>query len=136
MDSGSGAAAHLSYRYYLDDWSISAHTVETAWYQTLPDGWLVKPAIRYYSQHKADFYAPYFTQARSDGFHSSDYRLASYGSVLAGFKIEKQFGKHTKLDFNAEYYTRRGDLKLTGKYSIEDEPLSSYALTIGFHHTF
>ena len=133
---GDDASAHLSYRFYGDDWSMSAHTVEGAWYQNFSNDWLVSPSIRYYTQHKADFYAPYFTHTRSGGNYSSDYRLASFGSVMAGLKIEKTFNKNTKLDLRAEYYTRRGDLKFTGDYSIEDESLESYAITFGLHHTF
>jgi hypothetical protein len=133
---GDDAAAHLSYRFYGDDWSMSAHTVEGTWHQEFSNGWMVSPGIRYYTQHKADFYAPFFNHTPGNGNYSSDYRLASFGSVMAGVKVEKNFSKSTKVDLRAEYYTRRGDLKFSGDYSIEDDSLESYAITFGLHHTF
>lgn len=102
----------------------------------LDDAWLLTPSLRYYDQGKAFFYAPYFTATRDDGIYSSDYRLAGFGSVLLGLKIEKPFSKTTRLNFNAEYYTRRGDLKLIGDYSVDPEPLVSYAFTFGLRHIF
>lgn len=127
---------HLGYRYYHDDWSIDAHTLEVSWHKELPRSWMLTPSLRYYSQNKAFFYEPFFTQARADGIHSSDYRLASFGSILAGIKIEKSFSKTTRLNLNAEYYERNGKLKLTGDYSVDPEPLTSYAITFGVKHTF
>lgn len=133
---GASGSLHVSYRYYQDDWSINAHTLETSWSQELPQSWLLTPSLRYYSQEKASFYEPFFTQARADGIYSSDYRLASFGSVLLGIKVEKTFNKTTNLNLNIEYYERNGELKLTGDYSVDPAPLRSYAITFGIKHTF
>lgn len=133
---GEDASLHLSYRYFSDDWGIKAHTLETTWNQELPNSWLLSPNLRYYSQQKADFYQPFFTSTRVDGIYSSDYRLASFGSILAGVKIEKTFDNNTSLNANFEYYTRRGDLKLFGEHSIDPEPLDSFMITFGVRHTF
>lgn len=133
---GKDASLHLGYRYFSDDWGISAHTLETTWNQELENDWLISPSLRYYSQGRADFYQPFFTSTRADGIYSSDYRLASFGSVLAGVKIEKNFSGNTSLNANIEYYARRGDLKLSGEHSIDPEPLSSVMFTLGVRHTF
>ncbi len=53
------AALHLGYRYYRDDWGIGSHTFEAAWVQPLGHGWTITPRLRFYSQSRADFYAPY-----------------------------------------------------------------------------
>ena len=132
----ASGSMHLSYRFYHDDWSINAHTLEASWNQELPQSWLLTPSLRYYSQEKASFYEPFFTQARADGIHSSDYRLASFGSILAGFKAAKTFNKNTNINLNVEYYERNGELKLGGDYSVDPEPLKSYAITFGIKHTF
>jgi hypothetical protein len=134
--SGATGSMHLSYRYYHDDWSINSHTFEASWNQELSQSWLLTPSLRYYSQEKAFFYEPYFTQARADGIHSSDYRLASYGSILAGLKVSKTFKKNTNINFNVEYYERNGEFKLGGDYSVDPEPLKSYAITFGIKHIF
>lgn len=131
-----GASLHLAYRYYDDDWGIEAHTLETTWNQELSDNWLFSSNLRYYQQEKADFYAPFFAATRADGIYSSDFRLASYGSVLVGFKLEKTFSSNTSLDVSIEYYTRRGDLKISGDYSTDPEHLTSTMVTFGISHTF
>ena len=130
------ASLHLVYRYFEDDWGIEAHTVETSWNQELSNNWLLTPSFRYYTQEKADFYAPFFTTTPADGFYSSDYRLASYGSVLAGIRLEKIFSFNASINLNIEYYTRRGDLKLGGDGSIDPGPLESTIVTFGFSYTF
>jgi hypothetical protein len=127
---------HLDYRYYQDDWSIESHTMGIAWNQQLNPSWLIVPSFRYYFQKSAYFYAPYFTETRSDGIYSSDYRLASFGSILVGFKVENGYSNNLKINFNAEYYARRGELKLTGDYSVDPEPLTSYVFTFGLNYTF
>lgn len=103
------AAAHLDYRFYDDDWDVTSHTVDLAWYQNLPNDWMLVPSLRYYSQTQAFFYAPYFFSARADGFGSSDYRLSPYGAVSLRLRVEKQwegFGFHAEwehYDASADY---------------------------------
>ncbi len=53
------AAVHLDYRFFQDDWGISAHTFQADWAQPLGDSWTLTPQVRYYSQEAADFYYPY-----------------------------------------------------------------------------
>ena len=52
---------HLDYRFYYDDWKLSSHTVELAWYQSLFDLITIVPSVRYYTQSQAEFYGPFFT---------------------------------------------------------------------------
>ncbi len=97
------AALHLDYRYFEDDWDITSHTAEAAWYQNLGDGWQVVPSIRFYSQSQAFFYAPFYGQARTDGFASSDYRLSPYGALSMRFKVSKAWAGW-KLSMSWEEY--------------------------------
>ena len=135
-EKNNQASLHLGYRYFADDWGIEAHTLETAWNQELPGNWLASYSLRYYTQGKADFYAPFYTASRADGFYSSDYRLAGNGSALIGLKLEKTFTTETSVNLNVEYYTRRGDLKLDGVASTDPEPLESYIVLFGIGHRF
>lgn len=127
---------NVSYRYFQDSWSIKAHTMEAAFNYEYGDSWLLTPNLRYYMQSKAYFYEPYFNQVRADGIYSSDYRLASFGSVLVGFKAEKKFNRRTKMNFNMDYYLRDGELKLVGDYSVDPSPLKSTSLSIGVRYLF
>ncbi|MBI5614781.1 MAG: DUF3570 domain-containing protein [Gammaproteobacteria bacterium] len=61
------AAPHFDYRYYRDDWGIASHTVELQWVQVLTRTVTLTPGVRYYSQSRADFSAPYFLAPRTDG---------------------------------------------------------------------
>lgn len=108
------ASVHLDYRFYADDWGINSHTLELAWYQSLPMGFMITPSIRYTSQSQADFFAPYFLAPREDGHYSSDFRLADFGALSSGISFSKQFSKGISLNAGFEYYTRQSDLKLGG----------------------
>ena len=89
--SGLYGTLHLDYKFYGDDWDVSSHTLEMAWYQDLPWGFQFVPSFRYYSQSQADFYDVFYTVARSDGYASSDYRLSPYGAISYGFKLTSDF---------------------------------------------
>jgi hypothetical protein len=82
---------HLDYTFYGDDWELYSHTVELAWYQTFFDQFRLIPSVRYYSQSQAEFYAPYYNVARSDGLRSSDYRLSPFGAYSYKIAAELPF---------------------------------------------
>lgn len=130
------AALHADYRFFHDDWGIDAHTLTLSWHQPLGQGWMLVPGTRYYSQSRADFYAPYFvfdqaypampgpifpglprpldfTQLQRSYF-SSDARLSGFGSIGGELAVSKQFSKGTKLEIGADYSVHAGSLKLGG----------------------
>jgi hypothetical protein len=133
---GDGFSLRFSYRYFQDDWDVQSHTLEAAWYQETETGWLINPSVRYYTQDKARFYEPYFVELRTDGFYTSDFRLASYGSVMAGLRLGKTVFETTRVSLSFDFYERRGELKLGGEHSIDPEPLNSYVLTLGISYDF
>ena len=133
---GADAAIHFTYRLFDDDWSIQSHTMEVSWISESETGWSLNPSVRYYSQDAAEFYEPYFVTVRDDGFYSSDFRLASYGSIKAGVKVGKKMTNGMRFDLSLEHYSRRGDLKLGGEYSLDPDPLSSYVISLGIKYTF
>lgn len=87
------AALHLDYRYAQDSWGIVSHTLEAAWYQTLPSHWELVPALRYYSQQQARFYAPFFTDPGAHNYYSSDYRLGTFGAMSLTVNLRKRIGQ-------------------------------------------
>jgi len=91
--AGLDAALHLDYRYAQDSWGVVSHTLEAAWYQTLPAHWQIVPSLRYYSQQQARFYAPFFLDPGAHKFYSSDYRLGTFGAFSAGLNLRKRFGR-------------------------------------------
>ncbi|MFA5939671.1 MAG: DUF3570 domain-containing protein [Sinimarinibacterium sp.] len=110
--AAANAALHVDYRYFHDDWEIEAHTLELSWNQVFAETWRVTPAVRWYSQSQAYFYAPYYASARSDGLASSDYRLSPYGALSARVDLRKALGEW-ELGVGAEWYDASAD------YAIE-----------------
>ncbi|MBK6659436.1 MAG: DUF3570 domain-containing protein [Proteobacteria bacterium] len=128
------AALHADYRFFHDDWGIDAHTINLSWHQPLGGGWMLIPGARYYSQSRADFYAPYFLfnqaypalpgpifpgvprpldfskLARRD--FSSDARLSGFGSIGGELAVSREFSKGAKIEIGADYSVHAGALKL------------------------
>jgi len=105
------ATLQQDYRYFRDDWGITAHTVEWQWHQELPGGATLSPLLRYYTQSSADFFAPYFLAPRADGFYSSDYRLSRFGALSGGVRLAKEVVPGVNLQAGIEYYTHRAGLR-------------------------
>lgn len=102
-----GAALHMDYRYFDDDWGIGSHTLHTSWYQNVRTEVQLVPNMRYYSQSAADFYRPTDNFALPlDVSQSSDFRLSAYGAVTYGLKgIIQQHG--WTLTLSADRYVGR-----------------------------
>lgn len=141
------ATLQLDYRWYTDDWDIAAHTFTVEWYQQLPREIEVTPYLRYYTQSRADFFAPYFLAPRADHIYSSDYRLSGFGALSGGLRLARTFSKGLRFEAGVEYYTHQGALKLgggdAGDYADFDNYLAHASLTVDFgaggsheaHHT-
>jgi opacity protein-like surface antigen len=136
---GLEGTLHFDYMFYFDDWDMSSHTFELAWYQTLFDRLRLVPSLRYYSQSQADFYAPFFAAPRSDGLRSSDYRLSPFGAY--SYKIEAEvpfdtWGYNWELSAAFERYVSGADLALES-VDVENPGLVSFNLfTVGLTARF
>jgi hypothetical protein len=108
---------HADYRFSVDDWGLSAHMLELAWYQSLWETVRLVPSVRYYSQSEAEFHAPFFAALPSDGYASSDYRLSPYGALSWKLRAETRlpswpFGIDWLASISWERYESRADLAL------------------------
>jgi hypothetical protein len=121
---GTQSALAVDYRYYYDDWKINAHTLELTWHQPLPDDWRVSPSLRWYSQSRAYFYAPYYSAPRDDGLASSDYRLSPFGALSARVDVNKSIAK-LNLGGGVEYYKADADFALK-QVNVENPALVEY----------
>ncbi|HWV16231.1 MAG TPA: DUF3570 domain-containing protein [Cellvibrio sp.] len=101
-------ALHVDYRFYSSTWNVDSHTLELAWYQNLGAGWQIIPSIRTYTQTQAEFYAPVYDTARTDGYYSNDYRLSDFDANSAQLKVVKAFERFN-LSFTYETYDSSGD---------------------------
>ncbi len=58
----SGTGFQIHYRYYRDDWSVAAHTIEGRIYQEVGPNLEVRGSLRYYSQTPADFWCDWMAR--------------------------------------------------------------------------
>jgi len=131
------ATLSLSYRYARDSFGSDSHTVEAAWHQPLPDGWSIKPALRYYAQAAADFYFdPPFPQGFSFGEpYTADARLSAFGALNPGVTIAKLLPGGWQIDLKVEFYRQRSDWR-PGGGSPGLEPLLARWIQTGISRTF
>jgi hypothetical protein len=102
------AALHVGYRYYNSNWGITSDTLEISWYQNLGRGWQIIPSFRYYQQISAEFYQPFYSAKRVDGYYSSDYRLSEFSAKSSQLKLLKNFNSFY-VNVSYENYTATGD---------------------------
>lgn len=127
-------ALHVDYRFFDDDWDVSSHTVDLAWYQNIGDNWQLTPSLRYYGQSQAYFYGPFFYSARDDGYASSDYRLSPYGALSFRLRLERNWGEFSA---NLEWESYRAAANLApDDVSVENPGLVEFdilSLGLNFH---
>jgi hypothetical protein len=95
--------AHLSYRYYWDDWGVRSHTSDLRYRMELWKGHALQAAIRYYTQMSADFYQYSLGEgAPLPAFASADYRLGRLITQTAGVKYSIPINKQIVFHLRAE----------------------------------
>jgi hypothetical protein len=72
------------YRYYYDDWGLTAHTLELELPIKITPFFSLSPFYRFYSQQAADYFAPYKEHLTTDQFFTSDYDLSKFTSDYLG----------------------------------------------------
>lgn len=142
------ATMRLSYRYYGDDWKVSANTFGFEWAQTLPQGWLLTPGLRYTTQSAAEFYydpiydpilgAPYPPGYLQNpfGYYSADQRLSAFGGITVGLKLSKALPEGWLIDAKAEYYEQRASWRIGGDGSPGLEAFKAEFYQVGVTRKF
>jgi hypothetical protein len=82
------------YRFYVDDWGITSHTIDLETAIKLTPFFSVAPFYRYYTQTAVNYFAPYKMHAPTDQYYTSDYDLSAFHSnfIGAGFRISPPKG--------------------------------------------
>jgi hypothetical protein len=136
-----GGALKATYRYYWDDWSVKAHTLELVYDHRLTEDWLVSPTVRLYTQTAASFWAN--TLATKQEFMSADYRLAAFSSILGGLTVTHKMTESVdvNLGFTLQSQTGRDSITVSkpatpgspaGSASISAADLNVTTITAGF----
>jgi hypothetical protein len=107
------------YRYYWDDWDITAHTANVELPIKLSDKFTISPLYRYYVQTASKYFAPFETHLSTEEFYTSDYDLSKfdaqqyglglgYTDIFTQARIWKIGLKNVDLRYN--HYVRSNDL--------------------------
>lgn len=107
------------YRYYWDNWDITAHTASIELPYKITDKFTVFPMYRYYTQQQSKYFAPYETHLSTEQYYTSDYDLSTFNTNQYGLGVTYTdiFGK-TKIlsmamkniDFRFNHYSRSDGL--------------------------
>jgi hypothetical protein len=94
--AATGTVGIASYRFYVDDWGVVAHTPELRLVQPIVSGVDLRLRYRYYVQSSADFYKPVYSQMELDDpktYVTDDEKLSAFtthtlgGQLSAAMKI-------------------------------------------------
>jgi len=77
------------YRFYWDDFGITAHTFNTELGIKMSPGITLTPLLRVYTQKGSSFFRSYKQHDPSEKFYTSDYDLSAFSSFEAG--VEARF---------------------------------------------
>ncbi|ASV29209.1 hypothetical protein CJ263_02635 [Maribacter cobaltidurans] len=108
------------YRYYFDDWGLTAHTLNAELPIKVSDTFTLYPSYRYYTQNQIDYFAPFKTHVSTSQFYTSDFDLSTYDAQQIGFGVSytdiftkfKTLGFGLKsIDFKYNNYRRNTGLK-------------------------
>ena len=127
----SDGALHADYRYYNDDWGVSAHTLELSWNQPFSEHFELAPSIRYYSQSAADFYIPVIINSVQPTYWSSDYRLATYGALR--YRLSATWRAEVwSIALNADIYNSNESLALSGRHFDTPALVDFWRISLGW----
>jgi len=80
-------SVNYSYRYYVDDWDISSHTLSGEWLRSFSSKLISGVRLRYYSQTGSSFAKDVGTYSVTDEFFAVDYRMSAFNSYDIGFPV-------------------------------------------------
>ena len=104
------------YRYYTDDWGLSAHTASIEIPYKFSSFFSISPFFRYYSQTASRYFAPYTAHKTTDQYYTSNYTQSAFNSSFfgAGVRIAPPkglFNSHlSSLEIRYGHYTQTTDL--------------------------
>jgi hypothetical protein len=137
---GLRAALEATYRFYHDDFDITAHTATFQWNQKIGKYVVVSPLFRFYTQTAAYFYGTHFPGDPGDpgspipmpDYYSADYRLSALDAYTYGISVSARVWEHLSLDLAYKRYEMFGRDNETGSWQYPKANVLSAALTVWF----
>ncbi len=106
-----------SYRFYLDDWAVSSHTVELAFTRSLTDCLFLRLRTRGYRQGRAAFYRESYDMPMR--YMTVDRELSTFWDALGGIKVGyTSDGLDVDLKVDGIYYKFADYARLAGRVAL------------------
>ena len=131
----AGGTLQADYRFYRDDWGIRAHTLDLAWQQSVGERWSVRPALRYHTQSRADFYLPLVPRPQP-AFVSSDPRLAAFGGLSPSLRVTLRLEPGWTLEATTGYVHNAVRLRPGAEHNSAYGTLRAYYGIVGLSRAF
>jgi hypothetical protein len=133
-------AVETTYRFYHDDFDVTAQTVSLQWNQKLGRHFTVSPLFRFYTQTAAYFYATHFPGDPTDPTspiplpkaYSADYRLSELVSYTYGLSLSARVQEHLSLELAYQRYEMFGKDGVTSSFQYPKANVFTGGLTIWF----
>jgi uncharacterized protein DUF3570 len=110
---GDNVIIRAYYRYYSDDWKLTAHTADIEVPVKLSPFFSLSPFYRYYSQSAVEYFNAYGAHTSAEEFYTSNYDLSRFNSSFIGMGLKFTpakgvFGiKHfNTVEFRYGHYTK------------------------------
>ncbi|WP_457743442.1 DUF3570 domain-containing protein [Sulfurimonas sp.] len=126
----------LSYRYYVDDWKIHSHTVDTEWLHDMSDSLVSGIRLRYYTQTKAYFSKPIssYTLANAGELIAVDYRMTAFDSYTVGIPFIYSAKDGSTLTASIDYYQTSSNENIKYWYNVDSLRAVFTTLTYKFNY--
>lgn len=102
------------YRFYYDNWGLSAHTADLEAVYKFGPFFSVSPFYRFYIQNGINYFAPYLHHTETEKYYSSNYDLSPFQSHFwgAGLKITpfKKIAGIAQFELRYGHYSRSNKL--------------------------
>jgi len=85
---GDNIIIRAYYRYYSDDWKLTAHTADLEVPVKLTPFFSLSPFYRYYSQSAVKYFNAYKTHTAVEEFYTSNYDLSKFSSSFFGMGLK------------------------------------------------
>lgn len=116
--AGDRLVVRSYYRYYVDNWGLSAHTASLETSVKINPFFSIAPFYRFYQQTGVDYFEPYLRHSPGKDFYTSNYDLSKFTSHFFGSGIRLAppkgvFGiQHfNSLELRYGHYTRSNTLQ-------------------------
>lgn len=139
----------LAYRYYTDDWGITAHTFDARYRWNLGERAYLEPHWRGYRQTGADFFRAFLvegadydsaTDTSRLAFASADARLAPFTAQTVGLKFGMALARQREFSVRLESYTQKLDVPANTPGALQGQDLtadlSAVTLMAGYQLNF